>query len=321
MEWWAWLWIALGFFVFLPLFGMIFIVPPFVYKGVLARKSKETWSRNKPSDPKNADILQMWKESKEFEAEFQTQEEDVHVVSEDGLNLYGEYYDCGSDTAVILLPGRPETCIYSLYYGKSYWKAGVNVLAIDTRAHGLSDGYWHGCGYQERLDVFAFAKWLEEEKGIKKIVLHGVCVGSSTAIHSVTDPKTPKSIIGLVTDGAYLDFYEMMWRRIRYEGKIYPWPAILYFQWKIKKLYDYDIKKDGPVYRMKDIHIPTLMIASKEDKFSLPKNTELLYSKLPKDTPKKLVWWEHGAHSHLRAKDSEKYDEVIGEFVESLKKD
>ena len=51
--------------------------------------------------------------------------------------------------------------------------------------------------------------------------------------------------------------------------------------------------------RMKDIKVKTLMMASQEDIFSLPEKTKILYSELPDSIGKKMVWFPHGAHSHL----------------------
>ena len=320
MPWWFYLVLGLVLgLVVLPLFGMFFIVPIPIFDSLFVRKDKKKWSREAPSDVKNEEMLQMWNQAKDFMATNRKYESDVHVLAEDGLNLYGQYYDFGGKEAVIIMPGRPETLVYSLFYAESYRKAGVNVLVIDTRAHGESDGVLHGCGYMERLDIYACARWLEEKKKIDRIILHGICVGSSACIHAASDPECPKTIVGLVTDGAYVSFYETLWLRVKRNSKIHPFTCVSYFRHRIKKAYGYDIKKDGPIYRMKDIAIPTLMMASKEDIFSLPEKTELLYSSLPETTQKRLVFFPHGAHSHLRIVNPSLYDSSVEEFVESLR--
>ncbi len=318
MTWWIWLILALAVFVVIPLFAMLFIVPIPIFDAILVRKNKEKWSRSGPSDTHNEEMVRMWDIALDFQATYHKNEEDVHLLTQDGLNLYGQYYDFGGDKAVIIMPGRPETLVYSLFYAEPYRKAGVNVLVFDSRAHGLSDGKYHGCGYQERLDIFAAAAWLEQSKGIHKIILHGICVGSSACVHAVADPSCPKSIVGLVTDGAYTTFYETLWRRIRRNGKINPYTCVCYFRHRIKKLYGYNIKKDGPLYRFPKVHIKTLMMASKEDIYSLPEKTQILYDSIPESTDKKLVWFPHGAHSHLRIVNAPLYDSSVEEFVKGL---
>ena len=304
--------------VVVPLGAMLFIVPIPIFDSLFTRKSKEKWSREAPSDTGNEGMVRMWSLAKDFQASNRKYRSEAHVLTEDGFNLYGEYYDFGSDTAVIIMPGRPETLVYSLFYAESYRKAGVNVLAIDTRAHGKSDGTIHGCGYMERFDIYAFAHWLESQHGIKKVILHGICVGSSSCVHAVTDPECPSNIVGLATDGLYVSLYETLWLRIRRNAKINPFTCDAYFRHRIKKLYGYDIKKDGPLFHMGEIKIPTLMMASEEDIFSLPEKTKLLYSKIPETTPKKLVLFPHGAHSHIRIVNPELYDKSVQEFVDSI---
>ena len=56
------------------------------------------------------------------------------------------------------------------------------------------------------------------------------------------------------------------------------------------------------------------MIHSKEDKFSLPEKAQELYDKC--SAPKKLVWFDHGAHSHIRINNVLEYDKTIKDFLE-----
>ena len=303
--------------VIIPGIPMLFVVPGAVTKMILARTKPSKFTRDHPSDLTNDDIIFMWNESLKFQKENKDKEEDVRVTTEDGLKLAGLYYDFGSDIAVIILPGRPETCIYSLYYGISYARAGINIMAIDARAHGLSEGYWTGCGYAEQLDILAFSKYLHEKKGINKIILHGICVGSSAVAHCAARPDLPDYIVGMVTDGLYVSYYNSLKIRIaKNKGMVYP--GIWAFQSRIKKVWNYDIKHDGPIYHVQDIKIPSLMIASKEDIYSLPHLTQELFDKLgAKD--KHMEWWEHGIHSHLRSFDTDHYDKTIAAFVEKFR--
>ena len=45
-------------------------------------------------------------------------------------------------------------------------------------------------------------------------------------------------------------------------------------------------------------------------------NGQLLYDTCV--APKKLVWFDHGVHSHVRINAPEKYDATIKEFVEEF---
>ena len=89
------------------------------------------------------------------------------------------------------------------------------------------------------------------------------------------------------------------------------------FRRKIKKLYGVDCSKEGPLYALPFLKLPCLMMASKEDIFSLPANTKRLYD-VNGSPDKKLEWFEHGPHSHLRRVDKKHYDSCIEEFIDKI---
>ena len=309
--------LAVGVFLLIPGLLSITLMPPIIFDAISARKKPDKWSREHPSSD-NPGIVEMWGESLKFREIYEDNEQEIEATTKDGLHLKGLYYDFGSTTAVIILGGRPETCIYSLYYGYPYAKAGVNVCVIDPRAHGLSEGVYSGCGYQEQMDIEAFAKVLIE-KGIRKIILHGICVGSCAATMLATSPDCPKEIKGLVTDGLYIHYFETLKKRIKKnKGPVYP--TVWMFRGRIKRLYGVDCSKVGPLSVIPELKIPCLMLASKEDIFSLPKNTQRLFD--ANGSPdKKLEWFEHGPHSHLRRVDTAHYDACVSEFIEKVEKE
>ena len=109
-----------------------------VYKQQLVRTSDKIWGRF-CSAPENEEQLAMWNEGIAWgkeNAKFMTEVK----ITNDGFDLYGEYYDFGGESCVIILPGRCESLMYSYYFALPYQKAGYNVLVIDTRCHGKSDG-------------------------------------------------------------------------------------------------------------------------------------------------------------------------------------
>ena len=59
---------------------------------------------------------------------------------------------------------------------------------------------------------------------------------------------------------------------------------------------------------------PMLFIYSKEDTYSIPKYGQLLYDTCGSDK-KRLVWFDHGVHSHVRINAPEKYDDTVIKFL------
>ncbi|MCR5348578.1 MAG: hypothetical protein K6E59_03105 [Bacilli bacterium] len=308
--------IPLGILIAVPGIISLTIIPHVVFNAISKRTKPDKWSREHPSSP-NPGVIEMWGESLAFRKLYGDKESEIETVTEDGLTIKGLYYDFGSPTAVIILGGRPETCIYSLYYAEPYAKKGINVCVFDPRAHGLSDGIYSGCGYAETKDLAAIVKVLEG-KGIKNILYHGICVGSAAMMLSATEENRLPLLKGIFTDGLYIDYYETLKKRIR-KNKGPTYPTVWIFREKIKRLYGVDCSKVGPLSEIGKLNIPSMMVASKEDIFSLPEKTQLLFD--TNGSPKKkLEWFPQGFHSHLRRIDKTHYDACVDEFIEmSLK--
>ncbi|MBR4767392.1 MAG: hypothetical protein IK088_00265, partial [Lachnospiraceae bacterium] len=148
-----WYWIVLIAAAALLLFGVLpfFILSLILYRVLLVRTDKKKWVRGM-SMPDNEEYAKLFRDGQVWREAHLDRKKDVHIVNE-GLNLYGEYFDFGADRAVIILPGRMETCLYGCFFAEPYEKIGFNVLTIDPRAHGLSDGRYNSLGFTEYRDV------------------------------------------------------------------------------------------------------------------------------------------------------------------------
>ena len=123
--------------------------------------------------------------------------EEVSIES-DGLHLCGQYFDFGFDRAMIFLAGRAEPCTYGYFFVQEYQKLGRNVLVIDSRGNGLSEGNSICAGLKEYRDVQEWIRFLREEKKNVGVLIHGVCLGSATGMRAITHDGAPDGIDGVV---------------------------------------------------------------------------------------------------------------------------
>ena len=298
-------------------FGLImwvvtyFVASYFAYTITLKRRSKEQWSRETPKDlcPESKKMYEL---GEEWERENTQFKKDVHFVR-DGFNLYGEYFDFGYDRCVMVLSGRTEGLKYGYYFAIPYAKNGFNVLVVDPRAHGLSDGEYNTVGFEEGLDDVAWVKFLREECKMKTIVFHGICIGSAGGMYALTNESSKGCVDGIVTEGMFPNFGESVKNHLIEQKR----PVFIFFDlinmW-MKKYTGHSMKK-GPIDVIDKLDKPLLMLHSKEDRYSTPEYAQKLFDKA--GTPnKKLVWFEKGKHSMLRITDTEKYDEAIALFIQ-----
>ena len=304
------------------LFGLVSWIVMFafigrwVYLGNMRRKDKDSWCRGKPSCDEPEQIA-MYNEGMEWHRANVDKKHDVHIVN-NGANLYGEYYDFGFKRSVIVLSGRTESLEYGYYFAAPYQKAGFNVLVIDPRAHGLSDGEFNTAGFEESKDALAWAALLHDEFGVQSVIFHSICIGAAGGMFAITSDSCPDYVEGMVAEGMFPNFSESMKNHLIEKKK----PVFLLNDmidaWM--KHYTGHSGKFGPLDVIDKTTKPLLMLHSKEDLYSTPEYAQKLYDKSTSE-PKKLVWFEHGRHSMLRITDTAKYDQAIVDFVtENLSK-
>ena len=306
--------IIVVFILFSIIFGIVgvpAIVAKKVYEAQLVRTSKDKWGKG-CSAPDNEEQVRMFDEGEAWYAENEQYGIDVKVRSE-GLNLVGKYLDFGFKRAAIIIAGRTESYLYSYYFAKPYKEAGFNVLVIDNRAHGDSDGKYIGVGLLEYKDILEWGRLLHDTYNNEKIFIHGICIGSATAMYVLTSENCPDYYCGMTADGMYTTFYETF-RTHLIDMKKPVWPFAKFVMRRLQKNIGVSPIKNGPIYSIPKLTKPLLMIHSKEDKFSLPEKAQELYDKC--NAPKKLVWFDKGAHSHIRINNEEKYDQTIKDFIE-----
>ena len=309
------LWIHIGLIIVGVTIWIVsyFVASHQVYVKTLKRSSKEQWGRDYPSELEERSIKMYqtgisWAESN---AEFK---KDVHIIN-NGLNLYGEYYDFGAEKSVIILSGRTEALRYGYYFAIPYHSAGFNVLVVDPRAHGLSEGFYNTVGFEESKDAIAWANMLKNDFGVKSIVLHGICIGAAGGMLAITSKDCPNVVKGIVTEGMFPNFAESMKNNL-IERKKPVFIMLDLIDAQMKKYTGHSMKI-GPIDFIDKLEKPLLMLHSKEDKFSKADMAQKLFDKA-KTNEKNIVWFEHGDHSMLRITDTEKYDEAIKEFLKKI---
>ncbi len=132
--------------------------------------------------------------------------QDLYVTSYDGLRLHASYLPAAtpSNKVVILhhgFTGKPrENAIHAKYFHDR----GYEVLLLDMRAHGLSEGKYVGFGILDRHDTLAWVNEARQRFGQDvKIVLHGTSMGAATVLMSLGLPEVQEHVSAAVADCAF----------------------------------------------------------------------------------------------------------------------
>lgn len=283
-----------------------------VYETQLVRTTPEKWGRV-CSCPENEEQQAMWDAGVAWAEPHKDKMTEVRVEN-DGFKLVGEYYNFGHDRCAIILPGRCECLIYSYYFAEPYEKAGFNVLVVDTRCHGESEGVYNTIGVKESGDVLAWAKLAHDELGNREVWIHGICIGTSSGLFALTSPKRPAYLKGLVTEGCYVSLRETFKRHMIADNRPL-FPVLDEVMYLVNKYTGTNVYTQKPIRVIKKVPADCrmLFLYGEQDIFSIPAKSRKLFAACPV-ADKKIVWFPKGGHSHLRINNVETYDRAIYDF-------
>ena len=247
--------IIVAIIVFLALSGLIFMwvyvwgIAKKQYSDMFIRESEDKWARGN-SCPENAEHSVMFNYGMDWGKANESYKEDIEITSKDGLKLKGEYFNFGFDRAVLILAGRAETVLYCYYFADVFQKAGCNVIVVDPRACGLSEGKYTTAGVMEGEDAALWIDHIHEKYGIEKFYIH---------VAAAPQPY----LKGIILEGPYSAFYKVLLMRTRNHGKP-TFPVCIQMAILYKKLAGVNVFKHKPIEEVKKIEVPALFLCGKE---------------------------------------------------------
>lgn len=142
--------------------------------------------------------------SKEFEWHY--------INSFDGLKLAARYFKNGVSNKIIILFHGYRSIAENDFAGvfKCYYELGYNILLVDQRAHGRSEGKYISFGVNERLDCASWCKYVDENfTHINEIILGGISMGATTVLLS-TKLNLPDKVKGIIADCGFTSPKEIL---------------------------------------------------------------------------------------------------------------
>lgn len=127
--------------------------------------------------------------------------ERVVLNTADGISIIGDYYEGGSDRAVLLLHMMPATRASWTAFANQLVESSFSAFAIDLRGHGESIAGPEGkiLDYKEFQDadhgrsiedLDAAVAYLRETRGMKHIAIAGASIGANLAyVYAAAHPE------------------------------------------------------------------------------------------------------------------------------------
>ena len=243
--------------------------------------------------------------------------EDMYVTSHDGLKLHATYFPCEA-------AGNPKIAICFHGYTSEgmndystlaifYRKYGYNLLLVDERAHGKSEGTYIGFGCLDRHDAKLWINKMIEMHGENcKIVLHGDSMGGSTVLMT-TGLELPPQVKAAVSDCAFSSAWDVFSSVLKNTYHLPAFPIMHISNMMIKKKAGYELNECNAKAEVAKATIPILFIHGDKDSFVPCSMVHELYAACK--TEKKLVIIEGAGHVESCYCDADKYEGAIKDFI------
>ena len=194
--------------------------------------------------------------------------EDLEVRSFDGLTLRGKYYEYKAGAPIELLFHGYRGCAERDLSGgvERCFKLGRNVILIDQRGSGSSEGHVLSFGINERRDCHSWVRYAIERFGDDvKLIIGGVSMGAATVMMAAGDPL-PENVIGVLADCGYTSAEEII-KKVVKEMKLPVKVFYPFIKLGARIFGRFDLEETSPIEAMKTCTLPIVFVHGDDDAF------------------------------------------------------
>ena len=239
------------------------------------------------------------------------------VTSYDGLRLFGKCYIASADAPwLIMLHGYRSGAERDFCGGLKFGiDSGFNVLLVDQRAHGKSEGKCLTFGIKERYDCLTWTNYvISQAGGSCKIALYGMSMGAATVLMAAGS-GLPKNVACIVADCGYTSPKAIIKKVIReMHYPVFPTYALVRLGGML--FGGFDIEEYSAVQAMEKCDIPVLFIHGDDDRF-VPCDMGRENHRHCRAEGKKLLIVPNAGHGMSYMSDKRAYLGTVSEFLKS----
>ncbi|MBQ9079654.1 MAG: alpha/beta hydrolase [Clostridia bacterium] len=240
--------------------------------------------------------------------------EDVEIKSFDGLTLRGKYYEHHKGAIVeILFHGYGGYSERDLSGGiERCFALGRNVLLVDQRGAGRSDGHVVTFGINERRDCLAWINFVINKFGADvKIIITGVSMGAATVMMAAGEQELPDNVVCVLADCGYSTAREIIKKVIREmhlpANLLYPFVKL-----GARVFGRFDLEETTPLEAVKKSRVPIIFIHGDTDAFVPCDMSRELFRACA--APKKFKVIKGAGHGLAYPIDKEEYLAALADF-------
>lgn len=264
-------------------------------------------------DPYRARMKEVWDQlnARSFET--------VTIRSRDGLTLSGRYYHVKDGAPLdIGFHGYRSHPLTDFSGGSELiFDMGHNLLLIDQRSHGKSEGNTICFGIRERWDVLSWAEYAVSRFGSDiPILLYGISMGGATVLMASELPL-PANVKAIVSDCPYAcveDIILDVGRKMHYPS----WLIRPFLHMGARIYGGFRLNETDAVKAVKNTKVPILIIHGESDGFVPCHMSEKVQLANPKMVQR--ITFPGADHGISYLVDTQRYADAVRRFVsEALK--
>ncbi len=303
--------------VLLLIIGIVIYTGYYIFTAVMIRKKKLPFVSDNIDDTNNvlaptAKVREAYR-LKHLESFRKLPFETLIIKSFDNLNLYANFLKGENVKETVILVHGYKSSAENEFGGivNVYLRRQCNILALENRAHGRSEGKYIGFSELDQYDIIAWVKKINELYPETSIFLHGVSMGGASVIHTCN--KQMKNVKGIIEDCGFTSCRAITKAMMKktFNLPYFPFGYVASIFALIISKVDFD-KSDG-LKEVKESKYPILFITGDKDNFVPSKMTIAMYKAC--NSPKKLLVVENAGHAAANVVDEEKYFREVEMFL------
>lgn len=261
-------WVIKLFFLILVLLFILFFVGVIGYFFTLAFVRKETVDLEDMNSPINAKLKPYEKILNEGYDFIDSKPCDWHyITSFDGLKLAARYFENNSERTIILFHGYRSSANHDFSCAvKLYYDFGFNILLVDQRSHGRSEGKLITFGVKESKDVHTWVDYINAKFSPKEIILSGISMGATTVLLSLKE-KMPNNVKCVLADCGFTSPVDIIKKVAKQAFKLNANFYIPFLDFACKLFGKFSIRNISTIDTVSNSEIPILFIHGKKDNF------------------------------------------------------
>lgn len=243
--------------------------------------------------------------------------ESVSIKANDGITMKGHYLACKEPGKRVVLclhgytsNGLGNFCAMAQYY----LDMNFDLLIVDLRAHGESEGDYVGFGILDRFDCLKWIEYITDRFGNDTdILLYGVSMGATTALMTLGINNLPDAVKGAVADCAFTSPYDVFAHILKRDYHLQPFPVMNICDEMAYKKAGYRFRDYSTLTALKSTDRPVLLIHGKEDKFVPVWMTEKNYEVC--NSPVTKLFVDGAGHGASYYENKDLYENALTDFI------